>query len=434
MFMTQRSAKTTIRRLLPRGQLVVAASAAGALLLGTVPVVAASAAPASVQHLAGRHTEGRDTLVSAERIYSLPTVEEVSAQLEEQGFSSDQAQYGVEGYRLVYRTVDVEGRPATASGLLILPRNRHGALTPVTYGHGSELLRSDAPSTDPHGFDGTAALGYATSGFVTLAPDYLGMGEGPGTHPYLHVRSGADVTLDMLRAADRFLPREGRALRGEVLATGFSQGAGVALGLGRALREGESGRFRLGALAAVSGAYDLRRIQIPAMLDGEVAAKPATVSSAYAYASFDRLYDVYDEPGEIFRAPYAAKIDELTDGTHSYEELAEHTPETLQELLTPHGEKLLREPEGPMAQALADTDNACTGWRPQAPTRLYFAGGDEQAANANTPFCARAFAQQGADIPVHDVAADVTGPSVHFGSQIAAQPHITEWFRSVSHH
>ncbi|WP_139131660.1 lipase [Streptomyces sp. WMMB 714] len=402
------------------------------LLLGTVPA-AATAAPAGDQHSVGPHTEGRGTLVSAERIYTLPTVEEVSAGLEQQGFGSDQVRYGVDGYRLVYRTVDVDGRPTTASGLLTLPRHRYGALTPVTYGHGSELLRTDAPSTDPHGFDATAALGYAASGFATLAPDYLGMGKGPGTHPYLHVRSGADVTLDMLRAADGFLPHKGRVLRSEVLATGFSQGAGVALGLGRNLREGDGTRFELGALAAVSGAYDLRRIQIPAMLDGDVAAKPATVSSAYAYASFDRLHDVYGDPGEVFRAPYAAKIDDLTDGTHSYEELAEATPDTLQELLTPHGEGLLREPDGPMSRALAETDNACTGWRPQAPTRLYFAAGDEQAANANTPFCARALERQGADVPVHDVAAEVTGPSLHFGSQIAAQPHITEWFLSVSH-
>lgn len=435
MFMTFRTVRSTNRRLLPGGRLLLAASAVSVLLLGAVPAdpaVAATASPAGDLHPGGQHAQGRGTVVSAERIYTLPTVEEVSASLEEHGFGNDQVRYGVEGYRLVYRTVDTDGRPTTASGLLILPLHRSGALTPVTYGHGSELLRTDAPSTDPHGFDATAALGYAASGFATLAPDYLGMGKGPGTHPYLHVRSAADVTLDMLRAADGYLPTEGRTLRSKVFATGFSQGGGVALGLGRNLREDDGTRFRLGAMAAVSGAYDLRRVQIPAMLDGEVAAKPATVSSAYALASFNRLHDVYDDPGEVFREPYAPKIDELTDGTHSYQELAEATPETLQELLTPHGEGLLREPNEAMSRALAETDNACTGWRPQAPTRLYFAGGDEQAANANTPFCARAFARQGADVPVQDVGAEVTGPSLHFGSQIAAQPHITEWFLSAS--
>ncbi|MET7641783.1 lipase [Streptomyces sp. NPDC005438] len=420
------------RRHLTRSRLVLAFLAVCAILLGAFPAVTAKAVPGGGERADGRSSKGRGVLVSAERLYTLPTVEEVSAGLEKQDFGTGQVRYGVDGYRLVYRTVDVQGRVTTASGLLTLPHDRPGALTPVTYGHGSELLRSDAPSTDPQGFDGTAALGYAAAGFATLAPDYLGMGKGPGSHPYLHVRSGTDTTLDMLRAAEDFLPGENRSLRGKVLATGFSQGAGVALGLGRALQAGEGGRFQLGAVAAVSGAYDLRRAQIPAMLDGKVAAKAATVSSAYTLASFNRLHEVYDKPDEVFRPPYASKIDELTDGTHSYEELAQGTPETLEELLTPHGLGLLREPEGPMAEALEDTDNACTGWRPRASTRLYFAGGDEQSATTNTASCVRSLEGQGAKVEVHDLAGEVAGPSVHFASQIAAQPHITEWFSAAS--
>ena len=36
-------------------------------------------------------------------------------------------------------------------------------------------------------------------------PDYLGMGESPGLHPYVHGESEATATLDMIRAAREFI-------------------------------------------------------------------------------------------------------------------------------------------------------------------------------------------------------------------------------------
>ncbi|MFF4352742.1 hypothetical protein [Streptomyces sp. NPDC001530] len=43
--------------------------------------------------------------------------------------------------------------------------------------------------------------------------------------------------------------------RHEVLVTGFSQGASAALGLAREFQDGADPRFRLQAVAPVSGAY-----------------------------------------------------------------------------------------------------------------------------------------------------------------------------------
>ncbi|WP_018382048.1 alpha/beta hydrolase [Wenjunlia vitaminophila] len=377
------------------------------------------------------HAETRGSLVSAEALYTLETPKDVTSQLRGLGFPSDSTRYGVDAYRLVYNTVDAHGSPTTASGLLVLPHDVKGTLVPVSYTHGSELFDKDAPSTDPLGFNAGAPITYASAGFASVAPDYLGMGTGPGTHPWLDVPSGTTASLDMLRAAREFMPRTGSTMGRDVLATGFSQGAETALGLGRALRKGEDPRFRLAALAPVSGAYALRDAQIPAMFSGEVSAKASVVNAAYAYAAFDRTYDVYDEPADVFQQPYADSVEALTEGRHNWQDLAEATPGTLAELLTARGRDLLEHPRGNMAKALWAADNSCEEWSPQVPRRMYFSAGDEQVVNANTRQCLADFASQGVRFPTVDVGLEEWHGSRHFGSNVAATRQIVTWFLSL---
>ncbi|MEV0489631.1 lipase [Streptomyces atratus] len=376
-------------------------------------------------------SKARGELISAEALYTLTTPQDVTSQLESLGFQGDSVRYGVDAYRLVYSTVDAHGSPTTASGLLVLPHDFKGTLKPVSYGHGSELFDKDAPSTDPQGFNAAAPVTYAAAGFAGIAADYLGQGTGPGTHPWLDVPSETSATLDMLRAAREFVPRTGSFLKRDVLATGFSQGAEAALGLGRALQQGEDPRFRLAALAPVSGAYAVRDAEIPAMLSGEVSAKVSVLNVAYSYAAFDRTYDVYDKPTDVFKEPYADKVEGLTDGQHNWQELAVATPGTLDELLTAKGRDLIEHPQGNLDEALRAADNSCKGWAPQVPRRMYFTSGDDQAVNANIRYCLADFMSQGAKFPTVDVQSEAWHGSRHFGSNVAATSQIVKWFLSL---
>src|SRR4029453_8927559 len=119
------------------------------------------------------------------------------------------------------------------------------------------------PSMQPSGFEPAPAYTYASAGFATAAPDYLGLGTGPGRQPWMDVPSETTAALDMLRATRSYVTSHGRTLRRQVLITGFSQGASAALGLGRALQHGADHYFRLGALAPISGAYDLAHAELP---------------------------------------------------------------------------------------------------------------------------------------------------------------------------
>ncbi len=92
---------------------------------------------------------------------------------------------------------------------------------------------------------------FAGAGYATVAPDYLGLGDGPGAHPFMHLASETSASLDLLPAARELARRDGRELDPRVLVTGFSQGAVAALGLARQLQD----RQELAALAPMSGPY-----------------------------------------------------------------------------------------------------------------------------------------------------------------------------------
>lgn len=411
---------------------VAAAVCCGLLLSASAVSTAGAAAPPAAQAQAQHQERGRGTLVSSEKLYTLATPQAVSTELGAAGFADDTVRYGVVAYRLVYRTVDAYGRPTTASGLLVLPLDSERRLRAVSFAHGTGSHRDDSPSMQRARFVSAPVIAHAAAGAAGVAPDYLGMGKGPGPHPWMDIASETTASLDMLSAARAFAPRTGHVLEREVMVTGFSQGASAALGLGRALEAGEDRWFRLGALAPVSGAYDFGGAELPALLDGRLEPKSSVLYAAYTLVAFNRLHHLYDSPGEVFRTPYDTTVEALFDGAHTGQELMRGTPGALDELLTEHGRALLAHPTGPLAEALRATDAVCTDWAPRAPVRLYMATGDEQAVTDNTEHCRAALLRNGVDAPVVDLGDVDYHGSRHLGSNVAATSSIVRWFADLA--
>lgn len=432
--MTVSTAPTPFRPIRSRGALrAYAAAACCGLLLSGPAVVTATAAPVAPAHSAASAAAyGRGTLVSAERLYTLATPRAVTAELGAAGFAGDTARYGVVAHRLVYRTVDAHGRPTTASGLFVAPLHSERRLRTVSFAHGTGSHKDDSPSMQRAAFVSAPVIAHAAAGSVAVAPDYLGLGKGPGPHPWMDIDSETTASLDMLRAARAFAPRTGHVLEREVMATGFSQGASAALGLGRALEAGQDHWFALGALAPVSGAYDFGGAELPALLAGKLEPKSSVVYAAYTLVAFNRLHHIYDAPGEVFRAPYDSTVEALFDGAHTGEQLMRGTPGALDDLLTAHGRALLAHPTGPLAAALRSTDAVCTDWTPRAPVRLYLSSGDEQATTENTEHCRAALAEKGVSAPVVDLGAVDYQGSRHLGSNVAATSAVVRWFGELS--
>ncbi|MGW2827680.1 alpha/beta hydrolase [Streptomyces sp. NPDC001286] len=345
--------------------------------------------------------------------------------LGERGIAADPVRYGIRAYRLTYRTVDPYGKPTTATGLLTLPTGGARRLDLVSDTHGTMVKRSYAPSASED-FGRVPSYLNAGAGRAVAAPDYLGLGEGPGPHPYMDTRSSVTASVDMLRAARTAAGRLGRPLTGAVYATGFSQGGQVAMALGKALQAGADEHFRLKALAPISGPYDLEGQEMPALYDGRVNDTSGVLYISYWLTAQNRLHPLYKDPAQVFRAPYAGRVADLFDGTHEEDDVVRRLAPSVKQLLTPAFYERMRHPTGPLLAAMRAADHTCD-WKPDVPVRLYAGAADTDVPIGNADSCAAQLAGHGRPVPVLD-----QGDVDHFGSFAVSAPQVTRWFDALS--
>ncbi|MEM9691298.1 MAG: lipase family protein [Myxococcota bacterium] len=319
---------------------------------------------------------------------------------------------GVSLARLSYTTVDEYGAPTWASGLLAMPLD----LSPralISYQHGTITDRADAPSMGEGDESLLVAALFAGHGFAYLAPDYLGLGTGPGLHPYMHAASEATATLDLIRAAGSpELEGSGLALDLSMpsLLVGFSQGAHASLA---ALRASDSESERaLGnlpdvtAVAAIAGPHALSDVQIPHSLDATTGGGP--VYLGYLISAYQRIYDG-PALSEAVRAPYASRLPELFDGSQG-ETVAEELPTTGAELVIPELATALRNGgDNWLARALADND--LLGWIPNRPVVLYVGRADVDVPAENSERAVEVWRARGASVELVEL-----GPVDHSAS------------------
>ncbi|GAA3384635.1 lipase [Cryptosporangium minutisporangium] len=388
------------------------------VLLAALTVAGLTASPAKAR------AESRGTLLSALHVRSMSPAN-VKAELAGAKYDAGLTRFGVDLVRLTYRTIDPAGNPTIATGLLALPKDGNRTLRTVVYTHGTQVYRADAPSVTQDGWELGPPLTYATVGFAAVAPDYLGLGAGPGTHPWQDVRSETTASIDLLRAARSYVAGRGRQLSHDVYVTGFSQGAAAAIGVATALGRDGDGWFRVGAAAPVSGAYHWRNIELPALLGGKLDPTWSVAYVAYFVVTWNRLHPFYSHPGEVFRDPAVAA---LFDGLRPGKDILPALPRTIETLLTPHGLDVLQRPTGALAAAMAAHDNLCAEWKPTAPTRLYYAAGDEQVLTTNTSECLDAVRTAGST----RVTSVDLGKVSHLDSNVKATAAIARWFRQLA--
>ena len=143
--------------------------------------------------------------------------------------------YTVESYRLEYLTADGKGQLVQASALVNVPTKAAGFLSPVlSLQHGTTSVNAEAPTNQ---VEATAiSVLMASSGFITLAPDYVGYGASKGrAHPYLLAEPSASVVVDLLTAAKYWRQTTGVKDNGQLFLSGYSEGAYVTMAAARAM-------------------------------------------------------------------------------------------------------------------------------------------------------------------------------------------------------
>ena len=307
---------------------------------------------------------------------------------------------GVDLYQMLYTTVDLEGKLDTASGLVALPVKKEYDYSIVVYHHGTVGSRYEVPSFSS-GEDEIAAL-FAAIGFVGLAPDYLGLGESRGFHPYIHADSEAWASRDMVKAVEEFCQNNSTYVRKRVLFTGYSQGghAGVAA---HRLFEMEEFDYEVPAAAHMSGPYVISTIMKEFLLSEEE--YPLVAYLPFVALSYNEVYGIFDGDIENFFLPkYAGAIMQFYNEEIDLWKLNDLLANTLfsefggvfpNKMVQPDMlEAILSNDDHPVNIALRDND--VHDWTPMADTKLFYCGADEQVDFQNSIICEETMNQNGA--------------------------------------
>ncbi len=241
------------------------------------------------------------------------------------GVDANSTLFGYRAYRIEYETVDEEGLPVRASGLMVVPTDygttaadaqkiafmRQKGFSLVSDSHGTIFADREAPTVEANQTlapSGAPVVLTAMGGFVTLQADYIGFGASRGkVHPYLLRRSSAAATVDFIRAAREFAAKNHIPLNGQLYLTGYSEGGYVAMA---ALQELETEGEPVVAAAPMAGPYMLDQMGRGVLASDTIGVPSFMADVAYAYAHS------YGHPiSELVKEPYASKLPALFDGS-----------------------------------------------------------------------------------------------------------------------
>ena len=332
----------------------------------------------------------RGAVVAVTQTATLPAFQ-IQLLLGLQGITSITPRNGVRFYQVRYETVDAHGFKTQASGGLAVPDVAGGAFPLISYQHGTVTQREDVPSRlNTEGFLGAVL---ASLGYVATLPDYLGLGDSPGIHPYHHAESEATATIDLLRAARTWCSSNSVSLNTKLFLTGYSEGGHATLAAMRAIEARHTNEFKLTAVVGGAGAYDLAGITSDEILQKSPSPNPYYL--AYLLNAYVDVYGLASSLSDLFVAPYAATVPPLLDGTHDSTAINSALPTIAANMLRPeYFDDFKLRPDHPLRVALRA--NSLIEWTPRAPLRLYHCAGDKDVPPGNTQIAYDSFVARGA--------------------------------------
>jgi hypothetical protein len=381
---------------------------------GGVPADTGSASPEVAE----------EVLVSAQLV-GMVTRAGAEEQAREMGVAAEfPAVADAEIYRVRYRTTDLDGTPTEASGAVWIPIGLNQSLPLATYLHGTTFPRDEVPSNPRNQEGRIVGMLFANSGMVLAMPDYLGMGVHEGVHPWHHAESTASASLDMLRAAQELVARQGIRLDGRLFIFGYSQGGHAAMALHRELESQGLDGLRVTASAPMAGAYDLVG-SARWMLGSNPAHSPVVLYAGYLAAVFNHIYE-FSHVESILVPPFDELGRELLAGNAPPERLMRQAPERPRGIFQPAFLDVLEaDPQNPFWSALEE--NSVYDWAPAAPTRLFHASGDQDVPIQNAHTAARRMRELGADAAVVDLGERFT----HGTAAVPAMAAARSWFDTM---
>jgi len=290
---------------------------------------------------------------------------------------------GVEIYKLSYNTVDVFGNPTLASGALYLPQVSCDTLPMLSFQHGTVMDERDVPSNRS---DDIAGYFYAGTGYITVMPDYLGLGDNPGIHPYIHWESEATAGIDLIRAAREFLKDSLRIMDNKQLfITGYSQGGHATMAMHKYIQMHDlQDEFNIVASAPMSGPYALSYDQMDMILS-EDSSYYKSEFLPYLFASYNLVYgNLYSDYSQYYDPPFDSLFASWDSSGIYYQNASKGMiPDNYYDFMQDSVLDNIRTLSGhPVNVALRE--NNLHNWAPQEPVRMLYCLMDTMVSPLNS--------------------------------------------------
>jgi pimeloyl-ACP methyl ester carboxylesterase len=102
-----------------------------------------------------------------------------------------------------------------------------------------------------------ATLAFASGGYAVAMPDYLGLGDNTGAHPYPLGAINSRSAVDIIEPARALAKRQNTEVGSRLFVSGYSEGGAVAMWTVRDLEQKSGAIYDVSAAAPASGPYDL---------------------------------------------------------------------------------------------------------------------------------------------------------------------------------
>lgn len=340
--------------------------------------------------------------------------------------------YDVRFYKMTYHTTGSDGLPDVASGLIVIPENEVQDFPLVIYHHGTSPAKDQVPSSLNLDYEAYAFIG--ASGFAVLAPDYLGMGDSRGFHPYVHRETQARASVDMLKAFHEWLEGENYAVNDKLFLTGYSQGGHASMSTHQELELFHFNEFNVTAATHLSGPYsvsgvmrDLMFSQLDYFFLGFI---------PYVILGYQEVYGtIYEDLTDVFQPVFIQSIEAFYDGDInlidltialiflSSQNFGNNYPVTLfnPDLVN----DVTSDDNHPINIILRENDTF--NWTPQAPTRIFYCIADEMVPFENSILADSVLQANGAvDLMTENLNSDMS----HGECAVPALLETVEFFKS----
>lgn len=325
---------------------------------------------------------GDDYLVDATLVYSA-TSTEIQLLVQLTGLDVDINEFAsdVDIYKVTYNT-SYKSDPIVASGLIALPKTA-SQIPMISFQHGTITKDSDAPSNfSTDNFESLVYGALASSGFITVVPDYLGFGASVSIlHPYFVEDLTASAVTDLLMAARELAEDKNITFNRKLFLAGYSEGGYATMAAHKSIEQNDPEEFDLIASFPGAGAYDLLEMQ-QNILGSDTYDDPYYL--AYLTRAYQLTYDFDNLLTDFFQEPYASRIPGLFDHQKGSGEINSQLTVNIQDLIQPELlEKIDSDPDYSYL-ANAFQENTLTDWTPSKKMFMYHGTSDKTVPYENS--------------------------------------------------